>query len=377
MPDKENTHWQLEIDDERFIWKRSALDLYRWSRSGASHFVLMILISALSDELYLDYGVLIAILMVATVSIAAIRIRVKKPDSNIASISKWMKLHWIFTFLNLAIFSSYTTWLMLSPQYSNAAIIMLISSIACCITGSRLYCMFPNYGIACILILILPTNLVLYTSETSDIPLGLIVSLVIFYYIVVTKAAFRDYRIQLEKEVILESAKSDLRVLSLKDELTNLGNRRHYNAIIDQAFSVAQRSRAALSLVLLDLDYFKKINDQYGHAIGDACLIHVAGILGTSCMRDSDFVARIGGEEFALILHNTDTDEATVVVNKILQELNDLPVLIDGQSITVTASFGIATFNSSLDSSPDDLYRRADEMAYAAKQEGRNRVKTA
>jgi len=376
MPNEKNAQWQLEIDDESFIWKRSALDLYRWSRSGASHFGLMILISAMSDELYRSYGLLIAILVGSIVSIAAIRIRVEKPKHNIASISQWMKLHWMFTFLNLAIFSSYTTWLMLSPEYGNAAIIMLVSSIACCITGSRIYCMFPRHGIACILILMLPSNLVLYAAETSNIPLGFIVSLVIFYYIVVTNAAFRDYRVQLEKEVILESAKSDLRVLSLKDELTSLANRRHYNAIINQAFSVAERSGETFSLVLLDLDYFKKINDNYGHAVGDACLVHVAGILSSCCMRESDFVARIGGEEFALILHNTCTEEAKVLVIRILQELNNLPVLTNGQSITVTGSFGIATFDSSKDSSPDDLYGRADEMTYAAKQEGRNRVKS-
>jgi len=377
MADKKGEHWQLEIDDEHFVWKRSALDLYRWSRSGASHFVLMIVISALSDKLYLDYGVLIAALLVAIISIAAIRIRVKKPTNNNASISKWMKLHWFFTFLNLIIFSCYTTWLMLSPQYGNAATIMLISSIACCITGSRVYCMFPRHGIACILILMLPMNIVLYSSEFNAIPIGLIVSLVIFYYVIVTNAGFRDYRIQLEKEVILESAKSELRVLSLRDELTSLANRRHYNAIIDQAFNVAQRSGETLSLVLLDLDYFKKINDSYGHAVGDICLVHVAGILSAGTMRDSDFVARIGGEEFALILNNTGTAEAKVLVNRIIRELNNVPALANGQTITVTGSFGIATFDSSKDSSPDDLFRRADEMTYAAKQEGRNRVKSA
>jgi len=153
------------------------------------------------------------------------------------------------------------------------------------------------------------------------------------------------------------------------DELTQLANRRRFTESFRVELSRTRRSGAPLCLVMVDIDYLKKINDTYGHPGGDAAIRHVAEALRRG-RRDTDLAARLGGEEFALLLPGTDLPGAVKAAERIRRELAESTVPGVG---TVTISLGVATCPED-GQTEDDLVRVADERLYAAKSGGRNRV---
>ena len=164
-----------------------------------------------------------------------------------------------------------------------------------------------------------------------------------------------------------------LRRLATRDELTGLLNRREYDRILAEEEERARRFGHSLSLVVLDLDLFKSINDVRGHAAGDAVLREVAGRLAGT-VRTVDRAARIGGEEFALILVQTGRDAALEVARRAIRAVSASPIAVGaGDSLPVTASAGVAEFPSGA-SNGAGLFAAADRALYAAKAAGRNRV---
>ncbi|MCW4150638.1 GGDEF domain-containing protein [Halomonas sp. 18H] len=160
--------------------------------------------------------------------------------------------------------------------------------------------------------------------------------------------------------------------LSLMDELTGLGNRRYMFNFTELLFEQSQRSGHPLSMVLLDLDHFKRVNDEFGHPAGDQVLIVIAGAL-LSEVRKADVLARLGGEEFCVLMPETDTECALEVIERIRQRVESLSPREFGVPVTVTVSLGLATVTND-DASFDHLYSRADQALYQAKAKGRNRV---
>jgi diguanylate cyclase (GGDEF)-like protein len=164
-----------------------------------------------------------------------------------------------------------------------------------------------------------------------------------------------------------------LRRLATRDELTSLLNRREYDRILAEEEERARRFGHSLSLVIVDLDLFKAINDARGHAAGDAVLREVARRLAGS-IRTVDRAARIGGEEFALILVQTGRDAALEVARRAIGAISSSPMSDGaGESLTVTASAGVAELPSDA-ASGADLFAAADRALYAAKAAGRNRA---
>ena len=158
------------------------------------------------------------------------------------------------------------------------------------------------------------------------------------------------------------------------DVLTGLPNRLSFERAFEREWRRCCRGRSRLVLVLADIDHFKAINDRYGHDRGDQVLMEVARRLRSALWRPGDMVARVGGEEFALILPEVDVPGAEVVVRRIMHRLAEKPVELDGgKSVPVTMSFGIADCQPEGECDRAALYRRADQALYAAKAAGRNR----
>jgi diguanylate cyclase (GGDEF)-like protein/PAS domain S-box-containing protein len=174
-----------------------------------------------------------------------------------------------------------------------------------------------------------------------------------------------------EFQLKLDKANEKLRVWSYIDSLTELPNRRAYDEKLASEMLAAKRSKASLSLLMLDVDKFKEYNDHYGHKIGDDALSKVAKIIKEALPRKTDFVARYGGEEFVAILPYTAIDGAVLAAKKILQNVIDGNIEHVGSKFNniLTVSIGIA----SIDSSFDELLNDADKALFRAKENGRNR----
>jgi len=176
-----------------------------------------------------------------------------------------------------------------------------------------------------------------------------------------------------------EALARELRQLSIEDGLTGISNRRHFDQVFLREWRRALRGRYPLTLVMLDLDFFKPFNDRYGHRAGDDCLREVAGVLREHCRRPGDQAARYGGEEFAVVLPGTGSMDAREIAQRIASDVEALAIPHDLSTVSrvVTVSGGVATLVPDRNMDFRHLIEMADAALYRAKGEGRNRITVA
>lgn len=173
----------------------------------------------------------------------------------------------------------------------------------------------------------------------------------------------------------LNEVNQELQRLSTTDGLTGIANRRLFDESLDREWRRCRRLKKPLSVILLDVDFFKKYNDKYGHQTGDECLRLVAKEVSRTASRPGDMAARYGGEEFVLILAETDQEVARWVADRIRQNLSALKIPHDGSDHKhVTISCGVVSVVPGEELSAEKLLRSADIALYMAKEQGRNRV---
>lgn len=181
-----------------------------------------------------------------------------------------------------------------------------------------------------------------------------------------------------ERTEELQRANRRLEAISLTDGLTQVANRRQFDNRLKEEWCRIGRQELPMSLLLLDIDYFKSVNDRYGHLVGDDCLITVAAICANEIQRSGDLLARYGGEEFAVLLPATPAEGAEQVAERLRQVVENATVYPGAQetAVSLSVSVGVATVVPTQDVAPGELIRRADAALYGAKGAGRNRVMT-
>ncbi|MCP4755935.1 MAG: PleD family two-component system response regulator [Proteobacteria bacterium] len=207
------------------------------------------------------------------------------------------------------------------------------------------------------------------TDETTGLELGAVDYITKPIKADILKARLKTHLRLKHKTDLLES-------LALIDGLTDIPNRRRFDELLQTEWQRAIRESTGLSLILIDIDFFKKYNDLYGHAGGDECLRSVAQALKRTTKRPADCVARYGGEEFAGILPATENREAAAIAEKMRDNVAALNIIHeqnDGNG-RVTISLGVATIRPQRNSDPLTLIELADGFLYRAKEQGRNRV---
>ncbi len=176
-------------------------------------------------------------------------------------------------------------------------------------------------------------------------------------------------------KTVEQSAEQNRRI-ALQDPLTGLANRRALFEAMDRLCAKAEANGQSLSLMIIDVDHFKRVNDRYGHQAGDIVLQHVATTIKQR-LRANDIVGRIGGEEFLAVLPDTPNEGALRVAEELRRTLESAPVTVDGQEIGVTISVGLYSSGRLISSqTPDAMIATADEALYRAKSNGRNRIET-
>ena len=193
-----------------------------------------------------------------------------------------------------------------------------------------------------------------------------------------------DQRKAREQELLevtrqLQKANQMLERLSMHDGLTDVANRRYFDQYLEKEWRRAARANAPVSLLMIDIDHFKKFNDRYGHQRGDECLKRVAQALKMETKRTQDFIARYGGEEFAAILPQTDNDGAVALAHKLCTRIEELNIKHEASDAgtRVTISIGVATLCSTPSQSCEMLLHAADQALYTAKERGRNCIAAA
>lgn len=172
----------------------------------------------------------------------------------------------------------------------------------------------------------------------------------------------------------LEEVNRELEQKNTLDELTGLFNRRFYDQKILAEFRRSRRNLTPLSIVIVDIDKFKNVNDSFGHTAGDQCLIGIAKFINTVLRRSSDVGCRYGGEEFCMILPETSLDGAIAIADELRLLVESSPISIENHDISLTISCGVSTYSQQAQAKPIDIFNAADAALYQAKNNGRNQI---
>lgn len=272
--------------------------------------------------------------------------------------------HSVFQHINSGVIILDSQWLIMEMNPAAERIIQRQQSE---FLGKPVINIFPNQA-----------NLELILNNPSDSTIEINPNKGEYYELQITPFANRmgetDGRILVLYDISSRKlAEEELRKQANTDPLTGVLNRRHFFELAEPIFEHARRYQRDLSAMMIDLDHFKRVNDQHGHRIGDQVLIAVADQI-SSQTRAPDILGRYGGEEFVILMPETSIENAIFAAERLRQQISNQPILTDNGSIEITISIGVAILNATEDTTIDRLIDNADQALYAAKQSGRNRV---
>ncbi len=214
----------------------------------------------------------------------------------------------------------------------------------------------------------------LATGEKTAVMSATLASIFLGYVLIATRTRQQDYHIAIKTSLQLEQRTRELEYMTFTDAVTRLHNRAYFDVHLDLEWKRACRQGYPVSLLLVDLDHFKSINDRFGHPFGDHVLEEVGMVFSDIVQRSGDILARIGGEEFALLLINTSYEGATQVAQQVIETVAALQLTHDGNRVNITTSVGVATTKPTRPElqAAREFMSVADVALYTAKREGRN-----
>ncbi|RZA37321.1 MAG: GGDEF domain-containing protein [Lysobacteraceae bacterium] len=290
-----------------------------------------------------------------------------------AAVRHWLAVHWGIVLFTTALWGGLFLWATLDPAFGPARTTALLFTLGLATAIAHAFSMRRFFAFAGIALLCLP-GLILMWSIPADRVNGVMMAVYLVYVVISLVRSHAEYQQRLNLDQELRSQRDLFSRQSRIDPLTELANRRQFADVLARAATEAQRSGEPLALLLLDIDHFKHINDTHGHAVGDACLLAIAGRLHTSFSGAGELAARVGGEEFGVVLEGHDLAAAMQRAEKFRASLVEHPIAVDGLSLGMTASVGVAEFDPEFLNDVDALYHAADSAVYRAKAAGRNRV---
>lgn len=182
--------------------------------------------------------------------------------------------------------------------------------------------------------------------------------------------------IRVKNQIALKKQQDFMQNLAMIDFLTGIPNRRHFDDVYQTHWKQSIRDQTPLSVIMIDIDYFKRFNDHYGHQAGDECIRSVAQAIRQTLKRPSDIVARYGGEEFVCVLPKTDLEGGIHIANEIREAIHELHIQNAQSEIhhMLTISAGVSSATPTLEDNPEELIETADQQLYQAKESGRDRA---
>ncbi len=287
----------------------------------------------------------------------------------------WYRRYCLIVLFNVSVWSLAMTVVILHEGLDGVAYIWLIVNAGLVAGGVSTMAVTPNLAVAYQTILLLPV-FILWGIAGERLTTAISACSFVFWVqmIVIAKNQGRMHRQYLTEHFTLEAYAERLKVVSEEDSLTGLANRRQFEAVLNSEWDRIRRTNGCLALLMIDLDYFKSINDTYGHQIGDKCLVKVGEILTQHVHRSADQLARYGGEEFVVLLPDTDIEGGRAVAETLRAAMACQALLLGELQIPVTLSIGVAAVRPKNESTSSVLLKRADQALYDAKAKGRNRV---
>ena len=208
----------------------------------------------------------------------------------------------------------------------------------------------------------------------DSFPVGSMICIYSGYLVLVGIRSNKEYLRSFAIEAQLEQQRQELEQLNKIDPLTHIYNRGYFNTAFDIQWHSSIRQKQMLSVLLIDIDHFKTINDTHGHLFGDKCLVHIAQTISEAAKRKTDLIARFGGEEFAILLPDTQAESAMEIAEQVREKIASQPFTYLQTKLALTASIGVASVVPVVGVNSNSLIEKADSALYEAKDRGRNRV---
>lgn len=285
---------------------------------------------------------------------------------NLESTRRWVLQHTLLMLPHIVLWGLLLGFALTKP---NSTFVLLMTFSTAGVVPGGIYNFAPNFKVSMtfILSMLLPA-LIASSILTQQWFFFLLLCVYAIFIISMAHGQYRDYWRYLENQLKLEAQ-------SRTDALTQLENRRYFDEKLDEFCHLSSRNHEKLTIMLVDCDFFKNINDSYGHDVGDECLKHIAKLLKEALPRATDVCARYGGEEFSIILAGTDLEGAKLVGERIRKLLESRSFNTNGDTIEITVSIGSVSrqINQFIPDLPFNLFKQADKALYQAKENGRNR----
>ena len=289
-------------------------------------------------------------------------------------LTRWINRHWLLVLLTAMGWGLAHALALSDPDFQRSQLVATVSTIAFSSAVAFTFSMRLRRGLCTVLLLNLPGLLVLASNGEQQLPILLTLAFYLIYLLMVGTRSFREYHAGIALELQLLEQRDALERLSRTDSLTGLGNRHQFNDLFPLMLANAKRQGSPLALVLMDIDLFKRVNDQHGHLTGDACLEVFAERMRQVFRRDNDILLRMGGEEFAVLMPGTDLQHAQQMAEQFRACIADNPLQAREHRLNLTTSLGVGTFEPTRDNSSEAFFQRIDSALFQAKADGRNRL---
>ncbi|AQS05518.1 GGDEF domain-containing protein [Clostridium beijerinckii] len=218
------------------------------------------------------------------------------------------------------------------------------------------------------------SGLVIFQNDINLLVTNIINGLIFFLAIIIISTGIYNSNYEkIAQNIILREINTKLNYISSHDSLTKLLNRRSFSNHVSEKMRIVGKTKKIATLILIDVDHFKHVNDKFGHAVGDMVLKEVSNII-IKHIKTTDLATRWGGEEFLIFLFESSINEAYVLAENIRQEIQNKVIVTDKFQIQITASFGISLLKDNFSKSFDTSFKSADVALYKAKNQGRNRI---
>jgi diguanylate cyclase (GGDEF)-like protein len=365
------------LDAETYRLRRAARDLYVRSMHGPFFYIIGSVLFVLTIGRPAELPPLAWAPSLLFALLYALRYgnRVPPMPAPADELRRWRFRHWLLIDAGCLLWTGHLLVAgAMFPPHSPPVMVALTCTFAYLSAIGNSFVMNRRAAIGALLALWVPGALAFAIFYRDGLPVALGVGAYGLYSMHMLERSHRDYCGQIDAEVALLAAKAESEKLVATDVLTGLANRREYERRFAQAWHMAARQRGDLALLVIDLDNFKQLNDAYGHAAGDSCLRHFAEILTRHFRRAGDLSARIGGEEFAVILPGVTAYDAAVLGEEFRRSLTQSSCRYSDHEIRVTASIGAGAADWERDRDPLATFARIDQACYEAKKQGRSRL---
>lgn len=348
------------------------------SRLGGPFYVVLWALAGLASDLWTTHPLIFFLLGAGFVGFTVARFKARSLPARASHAAVMRRLNevWAVVLGNAAVWGAASAWLLSASPTESARTVVMICSFAFTTAFAHNFCMRLHRTFAAVAMLSLPT-LAAFVLVGARYELVVVGVMYLIYIALAAKRGHAEYLQRLDLEDELRRQRDLFEQQSQRDSLTTLPNRRYFNAVLDRWVEEARNAPLPFVLLILDLDWFKAVNDRHGHAVGDATLRAFAEQLQKSFDRPEDVVARLGGEEFAVLIRDCAVTVAAQRAEVFREQLAGRPLPIAGLALGLTVSIGVGGFEPSLHADGDALYHAVDKALYSAKASGRNAVRAA